>query len=175
MSVPVPVPARPRPVAPVAPVTPGSVVAQRVLFAVVPLLSFGLLASVSTLWGAVVRRRVRDWTVFAVSLVTSVGSYALLGWEESSDNWQTYAGGALVLLHMFGTPVYAVVADTVHRARQAAARAPESGLPTAPPAASYGYGYPYGGVHGQGYGQGYGPGYGYGYPQPLPPTQAGGL
>lgn len=72
----------------------GGVVALRVLFALLPILSCGFLAWGTMLRLALVTRKPRDWWLFGVSCAVEVGSLALIGADPTADasGWQGNAG-----------------------------------------------------------------------------------
>ncbi|MGW7101147.1 hypothetical protein [Streptomyces sp. NPDC054838] len=101
------------------------VVALRVLFALLPVLSCGFLAWGTMLRLAIVTRAARDWTLLALSCVLSVGWIALIGADPTPDTsgWQGNTGAGGTLLTGFATCVYFLVADIRHHEKQAAAPA----------------------------------------------------
>ncbi|MEU7066525.1 hypothetical protein ACIGQE_22805 [Streptomyces sp. NPDC053429] len=101
------------------------VVALRVLFALLPVLSCGFLAWGTMLRLAIVTRATRDWTLLALSCLLSVASVALIGADPTPDTsgWQGNAGAGIILLTGFATCVYFLVADIRHHEKRAAAPA----------------------------------------------------
>ncbi|MFD9303254.1 hypothetical protein ACFWCB_11455 [Streptomyces sp. NPDC060048] len=94
----------------------GGVVALRVLFALLPILSCGFLAWGTMLRLALVTRKNRDWWLLGVSAVLEVVWVALVGADPTTDKnaWQGNAGGFGTLLTGFGVCVYFLVADIRH-------------------------------------------------------------
>ncbi|MFF1561126.1 hypothetical protein [Streptomyces sp. NPDC058279] len=115
------------------------VVALRVVFALLPVLSCGFLAWGTMLRLAIVTRATRDWTLLALSCVLSVAWVVLIGMDPTPDTsgWQGNAGAGGTLLTGFATCVYFLVADIRHHENRALA-------PAAPwyPAPNPAYGYP---------------------------------
>ncbi|MEU9232017.1 hypothetical protein [Streptomyces subrutilus] len=101
----------------------GGVVALRVIFALLPILSCGFFAWGSMLRLAIVTRAARDWTLLAVSGALSVGSVVLIGLDPTPDTsgWQGNTGAGGIILTGFATCVYFLVADIRHHERQRAA------------------------------------------------------
>lgn len=101
----------------------GGVVALRVVFALLPILSCGFLAWGSMLRLALVTRAARDWWLLAVSGALSVGSVVLIGLDPTpeTDGWQGNTGAGGIILTGFATCVYFLVADIRHHERQRAA------------------------------------------------------
>ncbi|MGR4883414.1 hypothetical protein ACIPUC_28940 [Streptomyces sp. LARHCF249] len=129
----------------------GGVVALRVIFALLPILSCGFLAWGSMLRLAIVTRAARDWTLLALSCGLSVGSVVLIGLDPTADTsgWQGNTGAGGIILTGFATCVYFLVADIRHheRLRTAGPQAhwyPAQTAPYARPqqAATPAYGYP---------------------------------
>lgn len=127
--------------------TPGGVVALRVLFALLPILTCGFLAWASMLRLALVTRKTRDWVLMGVSCVLSVVWFVLFGLDPTSDTtgWQSDAGGIGTLVTGFVVCVYFLVADIRHHETRAAAPAPwyparpAPYAPQRPAAPAYGY------------------------------------
>jgi hypothetical protein len=78
-------------------------------WAIVPPLSFGLLASGPFLWLALVRRQIRDWIVFAVYLVATITVIAALSSVPSNTSITGLPAVTLSLLLVIA-PVHAVLA-----------------------------------------------------------------
>jgi hypothetical protein len=78
-------------------------------WAVVPLMSFGLLAPAPFLWLALVRRRIRDWVVFAVYLAATITVIAALSSVPSNTSITGLPAVTLSLLLVIA-PVHAVLA-----------------------------------------------------------------
>ncbi|MFZ3470808.1 hypothetical protein ACODT3_22600 [Streptomyces sp. 4.24] len=94
----------------------GGVVALRVLFALLPILSCGLLAWGSMLRLALVTRKPRDWWLLGVSAAASVIWMVLSGLDPTTDNsgWQANAGGLGTIVTGLSVAVYFLVADIRH-------------------------------------------------------------
>ncbi len=131
----------------------GGVVALRVLFALIPVLSCGFLGWASMLRLAILTRRTSDWVLLVVNFVLTVGWVALIGADPTpnTDGWQGNTGAFGVIFTGFATCIYFLVADIRHYDRQAAARAagwypPQQPAPYVPPQQTRpsqpGYGYP---------------------------------
>ncbi|EGX59378.1 integral membrane protein [Streptomyces zinciresistens K42] len=94
----------------------GLLVFLRVLFAVVSVLSFGLLMWVMMLRLAVVTRRMLDWALLGVAIVVEFVGLVLLGSEPGNEI--TTAGGWTGFVLLFGGiagfTVYYLVADIRH-------------------------------------------------------------
>ncbi|MGW0366400.1 hypothetical protein [Streptomyces sp. NPDC002990] len=125
-------------------------VALRVLFALLPVLSCGFLAWGTMLRLAILTRRSRDWTLLGVVSVLSVGWLALIGADPTpdTDGWQGNTGAGGVILTGVLTCVYFLYADIRHHEARAAAPAghwyPQGAAPYAvPPQTTPGYGYPH--------------------------------
>lgn len=101
----------------------GGVVALRVLFALLPVLSCGFLGWGTMLRLAVVTRKPRDWWLLAVNCVLTVAWIALIGADPTpeTDGWQGNTGAFGVIITGFLTCVYFLVADIQHHAARAAA------------------------------------------------------
>lgn len=106
----------------------GGIVALRVLFALLPVLSCGFLAWGTMLRLAVVTRKPRDWWLLAVNCALSVAWIALIGADPTpnTDGWQGNTGAFGIIITGFLTCVYFLVADIRHYGSRAAA------VPTAP-------------------------------------------
>ncbi len=106
----------------------GGVVALRVLFALLPVLSCGFLGWGTMLRLAVVTRKPRDWWLLAANCVLTVAWVALIGADPTpeTNGWQGNTGAFGVIITGFLTCVYFLVADIQHHsaARAAAVTAP---------------------------------------------------
>ncbi|MFG2329374.1 hypothetical protein ACGFMM_07090 [Streptomyces sp. NPDC048604] len=135
----------------------GALIALRVLFVALPLLSCGFLAWAPLLRTALLTRRVRDWALFGLFLAVSAGLIVwagLTGDEEPGTLESLIAVGTMMGL-VVGSISYYLVIDIQHFARPA--------VPPAPPAMTGGYGYPHTAVTV--------PSPTPGYPQPQPQPQ----
>ncbi|PRH75767.1 hypothetical protein C6N75_29215 [Streptomyces solincola] len=75
----------------------GTLIGLRVLFTVLTVLSCGLLGWAAMLRLAVVTRRGRDWTLFALALVASVGVFAYAGTAPTDDKGEITDGASVVV------------------------------------------------------------------------------
>lgn len=101
----------------------GGVVALRVLFALLPVLSCGFLGWATLLRLAVVTRKPRDWWLLGLNCALSVASIALIGADPTpeTNGWQGNTGAFGIIITGFLTCVYFLVADIQHHAGRAAA------------------------------------------------------
>ncbi|MET9464815.1 hypothetical protein ABZY44_08310 [Streptomyces sp. NPDC006544] len=117
----------------------GGVMALRVLFTLLPVLSCGLLAWGTMLRLALVTRTPRDWWLTAASGAGAVLWTTLSAADTTPDNsgWQANTGAIGTILTGLGVCVYYLVADIRHHeARRAAAVAgwyPQPASPYLPP------------------------------------------
>ncbi|MGI5469190.1 hypothetical protein [Streptomyces sp. CA-132043] len=122
---------------------PGTVVLLRVVFVGVAVLSLGMLAWVTLLRAALVRRSPVAWWLFGVDAVVTVPLLAVVGSVPESD-WRGDAAMAVILLQMAGAVAYYLVVDIRARARSLAAYPPDHSRTTqphgAPPYGAPGYG-----------------------------------
>ncbi|MFF3215183.1 hypothetical protein ACFYYB_31640 [Streptomyces sp. NPDC002886] len=129
----------------------GGVVALRVLFALLPILSCGFLAWGTMLRLALVTRKPRDWWLMGGSIAAEVVSLALIGADPTPDTsgWQGNAGAFGILLTGLAVCIYYLVAEIRHFEALKAGPAAAGWYP--PPASSYvppqqqtrpAYGYP---------------------------------
>ncbi|CAM5465714.1 hypothetical protein SAVIM338S_03034 [Streptomyces avidinii] len=127
----------------------GSVVALRVLFTLLPILTCGFLAWGSLLRLAVVTRRPRDWWLVGAAGALEVFWLAMIGADPTPDTtgWQSDFGAVGTLCTALAVCAYYLVADIRHHERLKAARAagwyPQPASPYAPlqqeTRPSYGY------------------------------------
>lgn len=118
----------------------GAVIGLRVLFAALPVLSFGLLAWAAPLRLAVVRRNPADWALMVIDIVLIITGYTLIGLaHDDTQTWQSNAGTLTVLVVMCGTPAYFLVADIRRRPPAPAGYPVHGGYPPRNPYAT-GYG-----------------------------------
>ncbi|WUL06979.1 hypothetical protein OHT74_23395 [Streptomyces sp. NBC_00354] len=128
----------------------GGIVALRVLFALLPVLSCGFLGWGTMLRLAVVTRKPRDWWLLAVNCALTVAWIALIGADPTpdTDGWQGNTGAFGIIITGFLTCVYFLVADIRHYGARAAAPTapwyPAQPAPYVPPQqqARPAYGYP---------------------------------
>ncbi|MFE9171434.1 hypothetical protein ACFYNZ_18240 [Streptomyces kebangsaanensis] len=112
------------------------VVALRVLFMALPVLSLGFLAWATMLRVACVTRARRDWFLFGVSLAVLVVACALII-NDPTDDLSTPGGdlaAAMMLLSAFGSAGYLLYADVLRL------QTPPAGH--SPTATTVAYGYP---------------------------------
>ncbi|MFF5976531.1 hypothetical protein ACFY7C_34010 [Streptomyces sp. NPDC012769] len=128
---------------------PASVIVLRVLFAVLPLLSVGMLTWATVLRLALVTRRVLDWILLAVSVAVVITGFVLMPADENDTSLQGDLVVGMVLLNAVVFTAYFLAADIRHdRVRRAGASAPgQVPSPYTPYAATVprhqeGYGYP---------------------------------
>ncbi|MFJ3637055.1 hypothetical protein [Streptomyces sp. NPDC090112] len=128
--------------------TDGGVVALRVVFTLLPILSCGFLSWGSMLRLALVTRKNRDWALMVISGVLAVVWMTLIQMDPTPDvnGWQGNLGAGGSILTGFAVCVYFLVADIKHHeARRTAATAawyPAQSAPYAHPqqnTPSYGY------------------------------------
>jgi hypothetical protein len=114
-------PPQPRPAA------RGLAIGLRVLFVVLPVVTLGTGAWGSMLRLALVLRRPVDWVLMPVVAVIGVGGFILVGISpDDESSWQINVGVCCLMLCMFATPVYFLIAD-IRGAR--AARRPQAAGP----------------------------------------------
>ncbi|WP_030546438.1 hypothetical protein [Streptomyces exfoliatus] len=115
----------------------GGLVALRVLFCALSLLSCGFLSWTPLLRLAVVTGKRRDWVLFGLALLGSAGlfTYIVVTGEETGSDLEAFLGiGAIVLLAA-GSITYYLVAEIRHFERLRAQP------PTQPPYRPMGYAY----------------------------------
>ncbi|MEV7614009.1 hypothetical protein [Streptomyces sp. NPDC089799] len=119
----------------------GSVVTMRVLFALLPVLSCGMLAFGTLIRLAVVTRRPRDWALSVADGVLIVACLALVGEDPTEDasTWMGNTGMITILTMAVVVTVYFLYSDIKHW--ENAAAAPAGWYPPAPPVTPH-YGYP---------------------------------
>ncbi|WP_374982851.1 hypothetical protein [Streptomyces fradiae] len=123
--------------------TPTHVVVLRVLFAVLPLLSCGMLAAGALLRLALVTRRPRDWWLFGASVIVTIVCIAFIPDDTETLQADLSVGG--LLLHAALVTGYFLYADIRHfdpRRHGPAAPAGPSPYASTVPSAGPGYGYP---------------------------------
>jgi hypothetical protein len=131
----------------------------RVLFTALPVLSLGFFAWGSLLRLALVRKNALDWALMAIDAVLIICAYIMVGMASDDGSWQSNVGTMSVLVVMFGTPAYFLIADI----RFWSAVPQGYAMPPGPPA---GY------MAQSPYSTGYGP-MGGGIPRPAPMPQQG--
>lgn len=93
------------------PVGRGTVVWLRVLFTALPVLTIGFFAWGSLLRLAMLRKNPYDWALMAIDAVLIIAGYMTIGMAPNDSSWQSNGGTMAVLVVIFGTPVYFLVAD----------------------------------------------------------------
>lgn len=88
-----------------------AVIWLRVLFTALPVLSLGFFAWGSLLRLAIVRKNALDWALMVIDAVLVIGAYIMVGSSDDTNSWQANVGTMAVLVVMFGTPVYFLIAD----------------------------------------------------------------
>jgi hypothetical protein len=116
---------------------PGVVIGLRVFLTLLPIISLSLLAWVPMLRLGVLCKRTLDWLMLAVAAGTTVVGFTCFGFSHDNNDWQANTGTALLLICMFGSAGYFLVADIL-RARRGRERSPR--WPAAP---GYGQPHPY--------------------------------
>ncbi|MET9698292.1 hypothetical protein ABZY31_15380 [Streptomyces sp. NPDC006529] len=119
-----------------------AVIALRVVFALVPLLSCGFLSWVTMLRIAIVTRAARDWVLFALSAALVILGFALIGTDPVADGGGTRGDIGLALLLATGVAAlaYFLYVDLRRPSRPAAT---DWYAPPVPPQQPQGYGYGY--------------------------------
>jgi hypothetical protein len=87
------------------------VIGLRVLLTVLPIISLSLLAWVSMLRLAVLGKRSLDWLMLAVAAGLAIVGFTCFGFSHDDNDWQANTGATLLLVCMFGSAVYFLVAD----------------------------------------------------------------
>ncbi|MBT2452942.1 hypothetical protein J7F03_39130 [Streptomyces sp. ISL-43] len=127
----------------------GGAVGLRVLFALLPVLSCGLLAWGTMLRLALVTRKSRDWWLLGASVAAEFLWVLLSGLDPTPDNsgWQANLGAACTIATGVAVTAYFLVADIRHqsvgRAAPPAPWYPAPPAPYVPPQQAPAYGYPY--------------------------------
>ncbi|MEX0171707.1 hypothetical protein [Streptomyces sp. LMG1-1-1.1] len=128
------------PQAPKSPQSPasGGLIALRVLFAALPLLSCGFLAWAPLLRLAIVTRRTLDWVLFGLAFLAggALFAYAAATGEEEGSTLEAFVGIGTITVLAAGSVTYYLVAEIRHfeRRRVALEQAP-------PPYRPLGHGY----------------------------------
>ncbi|MGW0700931.1 hypothetical protein ACWD0A_16770 [Streptomyces sp. NPDC002867] len=115
-----------------------SVIVLRVLFALMPMISCGLLSWATMLRLAVVTRRPRDWALFAATVLAVAVCFGMVMSDPTADLELPRSNVAIAVLLAIGVLVvtYYLFAETKHFAtRPQAYYGP-------PPQPHFGYGYP---------------------------------
>ncbi|WP_328944300.1 hypothetical protein OG259_25015 [Streptomyces sp. NBC_00250] len=109
-------PQSPQPAQPPKAPVPGGLVALRVLFCALSLLSCGFLGWAPLLRLAIITRKARDWALFVLALLGSAAlfTYIVVTAEKESGDLEAFLGiGAIVLLSA-GSITYYLVAEIRH-------------------------------------------------------------
>ncbi|MEV8590549.1 hypothetical protein [Streptomyces sp. NPDC051180] len=113
------------PQAPQPPKSPasGGLIALRVLFAALPLLSCGFLAWAPLLRLAIVTRRTLDWVLFGLAFLAGSGlfAYAAATGEEEGTTLEAFVGIGTITVLAAGSVTYYLVAEIRHYERRGAA------------------------------------------------------
>ncbi|MDJ0380609.1 hypothetical protein [Streptomyces sp. G-G2] len=119
-------------------------VTLRVIFTLVPLLSFGFLAWVTMLRLAIVTRARRDWVLFVLSAACGILGFGLVGADPvpNGRGTQTDIGMLLSLATGVASLSYFLYADLRRQQRPAATDWYPPPMPQQPRHQPYGYGYP---------------------------------
>lgn len=131
---------------------PTSVIVLRVLFAILPVFSCGMLAWGTMLRLALVTRRARDWVLFAVVLVSFMACFGTLLSDHTENLTMTRSDVAMGIMFAVALAVvpYFLYADIKHFSSRVAqpyygptvpyGLPPQAQpLPPTPPVAGYGY------------------------------------
>ncbi|MFG2977554.1 hypothetical protein ACGFYY_31770 [Streptomyces sp. NPDC048331] len=105
--------------------TSGGVVALRVLFTLLPLLSCGFLAWASMLRLALLTRKTRDWVLMGTTIALCALWVVLIELDKTpeDDGWQGNLALAGMLITTFASCVYFLTVDIRHHEAKAAAAA----------------------------------------------------
>ncbi|AWI29419.1 hypothetical protein [Streptomyces tirandamycinicus] len=123
----------------------GTLIALRVLFIAMAVMSCSLLAWVPMLRLAIVTRKPVDWFLFCATVAANVGMLVFAGLSAPGDEEISDPVGYTILgwitVVMVGTITYYVMAETRHYERLKSGGGPAGGygLPPQPPVAGYGY------------------------------------
>ncbi|MFD7262378.1 hypothetical protein [Streptomyces sp. NPDC059874] len=114
--------------------TSGGVVALRVLFTLLPVLSCGFLAWASMLRLALLTRRTRDWVLMGTSIALCVLWVVLIELDKTptDDGWQGNTALAGILITAFASCVYFLTMDIRHHEVKAAVAAAAHWYPAQP-------------------------------------------
>jgi hypothetical protein len=83
----------------------------RILLACIPIMSIGMLCWVPLLWTASVRRRPTDWVVLTVTVLLSVLGIYMIASTPDTDNGESDAGLALMLVLVVTSTAYFLAAE----------------------------------------------------------------
>ncbi|MEW1628749.1 hypothetical protein [Streptomyces sp. NPDC089173] len=115
----------------------GTLTTLRAIFVVLTVLSCGFLGWVAMLRLAIVTRKARDWWLFAVTVVLTIGLFAFfaaLPEEEKMTDAQALIGMGWLIAILAGVITYYLIMDTRHFAAPGPydTQRPMSGSATAP-------------------------------------------
>jgi hypothetical protein len=83
----------------------------RIVLALVPVGSIGILSWVPLIRTAALRRRAADWVAVGVVAALSTTAFAMLGSSVSDTDWQALSGGVTLLVLGLVCPVYFLVSE----------------------------------------------------------------
>jgi hypothetical protein len=112
---------------PRAPVRRAAPVVRQVLWASVPVFSFGFLSFVPFLANAIIRRRKADWAVFAAYLAATVGLIVTAGTVGSGNGGGSAAFGGFIIALAGAAAVHAAIVFRPGRAPAAPVAAAPAG------------------------------------------------
>ncbi|MGW6394260.1 hypothetical protein ACWFR1_28015 [Streptomyces sp. NPDC055103] len=114
----------------------GGLIALRVLFVVLPLLSCGILAWAPMLRLAILTRTVRDWVAFGMTFVAATAFFVYMGitGDEEPTDLEAFLGVGTILVLGAGSVAYYLVGELRHHERRRA-------MPVPPPHRPLGYSY----------------------------------
>ncbi|MEU7073692.1 hypothetical protein AB0B30_13000 [Streptomyces narbonensis] len=114
----------------------GGLIALRVLFVALPLLSCGFLAWAPMLRLAILTRAVRDWVFFGLAFVVATALFVYMGvtGEKETTDLEAVIGVGTILALGAGSVAYYLVGELRHYERRRA-------MPVPPPYGPAGYGY----------------------------------
>ncbi|WP_418957460.1 hypothetical protein [Streptomyces tritici] len=116
----------------------GALIALRVVFVAIPLLTCSFAAWAPLLRIAVLTRRTLDWVLFGVFLVADLAllTYITVTADKEAGEVESLLGVGAMMTLVVGSVAYYLVAEIQHYARQSATP------PPVPPYTGGGYGYP---------------------------------
>ncbi|MFD3664187.1 hypothetical protein ACFWVF_26965 [Streptomyces sp. NPDC058659] len=121
-------PQAPRPSPPPSPPGPasGGLIALRVLFAALPLLSCGFLAWAPMLRLAILTQKVRDWVFFGLTFVVATALFVYMGvtGEKEASDLEAVIGVGTILALGAGSVAYYLVGEIRHYDRRRAPAVP---------------------------------------------------
>lgn len=116
----------------------GGLIALRVLFVAIPLLSCGFLAWAPMLRLAILTRAVRDWVSFGLTFAVGTGLFVYIGvtGEKESSDLEAFVGVGTILALGAGSIAYYLVGEMRYYDRRRA-----TPVPVPPPFRPLGYAY----------------------------------